>query len=403
MWRYAWRETIRHKGRTIGNVAGYALAVALMVILVSVLSASNAAATEVFSSTGTHFIVFLPECTSDDCPADLIDPVNEGFTANGSPSKLIDIDLVEEVKALSTVADAAPALYFKMLDPSTGKTFTIIGLSVLDSAAVRTTTCAATDVVSGRYLLPDDKNLVMLEEAFAYARALPPGLPLDIAGQRFTVAGVINPGIRPAKADVYMKMDEALRVINSRLYTPVEAKMNIVLVESAGATVHKQTIADVRAVLGERSLISTYACSAPAASAMGINENGLKSITFIVAMAVVAMALKSQYSSVVERRFDIGIMKSIGWSNRRVAAQLFSESLVQGLFGAIVGVGLALTIVFFVPLEQITGIAAVADLTVPWAAVGWGFGLALLGGIIAGVLPGLAAARLKPADILRRL
>ena len=403
MWQYAWRETIRHTGRTIGNMLGYLLAVAMMVVLVSVLSYSSAAANEVLTTTGTHFIAFLPECTSDECPADLIDSVNEGFTANGSSSKLMDTQIVEDVKALPTVADAAPALYFKMLDPATGKTFTIIGLSTLDTIAVRTTTCAATDIVTGRFLLPDDRNLVMLEEAFAYARLLPAGLPIDIGGERFTVAGIINPGIRPAKADIYMKMDEALRVINSRLYTPIKAKMNIVLVESAGAAVHQQAIKDVQELLGERSLISTYGCSTPATAAMGINENGLKSITFIVALAVIAFALKSQYSSVIERRYDIGILKAIGWSDGRVVRQLLGESLIQAGGGGLLGVLLALGIILWIPIESIIGIDAVAGVGVSGPAVGLGLGLALAGGLFAGILPGLAAAKMRPADTLRRL
>ena len=403
MWRYSWRETVRHMGRTIGNVLGYLLAVTLMVVLVAVLSYSNAVSGEILTTTGTHFIAFMPECVSEECPADLIDPVNEGFVTNGSPSKLLDVSLIEEVKALPTVAGAAPGLYFKMLDPATGKAFTIIGLSDLDSTAVATTTCAATDVVTGRFLLPGDRNLVMLEEAFAYARLIPAGLPIDIGGQRFTVAGIIDPGIRPAKADIYMRMDEALSVINSRLYTPIEAKMNIILVESAGAAVHQQALKDVQRVLGERGLISTYACSEPAATAMGINENGLKSITFIVALAVIAFALKSQYSSVIERRYDIGILKAIGWSDSRIVRQLLGESLIQAGSGGLLGIILAVGIILWIPLERITGVASTTGIEITASSLILGFGLAFAGGLVAGVLPGFAAAKMKPADILRRL
>jgi putative ABC transport system permease protein len=136
---------------------------------------------------------------------------------------------------------------------------------------------------------------------------------------------------------------------------------------------------------------------------MGINENGLRSITFIVALAVIAFVLKSQYSSVIERRFDIGILKAIGWSDGRVVSQLLGESLIQAGGGGLMGLLAAIGIIFWVPIDSVTGIDAIAGVGVSELAVALGFGLALAGGLVAGILPGLAAVRMRPADILRRL
>ena len=74
MWEYAWRETVRRKGRTFANILGYLLAVAIMVVLVTTLVFSKEAASAVLTSTGTHFIGFIPLCeTTEVCSVDLLD------------------------------------------------------------------------------------------------------------------------------------------------------------------------------------------------------------------------------------------------------------------------------------------------------------------------------------------
>ena len=44
---------------------------------------------------------------------------------------------------------------------------------------------------------------------------------MTIANKDYTVAGIVNPGVRPAKADVYMLFRDAEKAINSRLQTPL--------------------------------------------------------------------------------------------------------------------------------------------------------------------------------------
>ena len=221
MWRYAWRETVRRKGRTVANVLGYLLAVAIMVVLVTVLLFSQEAHSAVLTSTGTHFIGFIPECKAEGCSATLIDPDNEGFLANGAPAKLFSIDTVHQISELSTVADASPYLLFKFKDPADGSIFTVGGFDPARPVSTSSTVCSAAHIVYGRFLQPGDTGLVMLEESFAVSRSLPVGSPITIAGDEFTVAGIVAPGIRPGKADIYMTFEDAQLVINKRLIIPI--------------------------------------------------------------------------------------------------------------------------------------------------------------------------------------
>jgi putative ABC transport system permease protein len=99
--------------------------------------------------------------------------------------------------------------------------------------------------------------------------------------------------------------------------------------------------------------------------------------------------------SVLERRSEIGLRRSLGARRGQIRLQFLSEAVLLSALGGIVGVAL--------------GVLATAvyagsqgwSLVVP--PLGWagGFGAALLIGAVAGLLPALRAARLSPTEALR--
>jgi len=135
-------------------------------------------------------------------------------------------------------------------------------------------------------------------------------------------------------------------------------------------------------------------------------------------------------SSVTKRIRELGTLKAIGWSQRLVVRQVTGESLIQGLLGGLIGVVVgvigALAIGAFGPTLEAT-VSAVADQGPQFAGpfgqgavepsatevaldapvsptiVLWAVGLALLGGLVAGVVGSLRASRLRPADALRHI
>jgi putative ABC transport system permease protein len=112
-------------------------------------------------------------------------------------------------------------------------------------------------------------------------------------------------------------------------------------------------------------------------------------------------SLKSQFGSVVERTREIGILKAIGWTDSDITKQVFLESLLQGLAGGVIGVGFAYIVTLFIPQLGLLPIQNLV-LTISPLIVILGFTTSLSGGIIAGVFPAWRAAKLQPADALRR-
>ncbi|MBW4445121.1 MAG: ABC transporter permease [Plectolyngbya sp. WJT66-NPBG17] len=99
--------------------------------------------------------------------------------------------------------------------------------------------------------------------------------------------------------------------------------------------------------------------------------------------------------SVVERTREIGVRKAIGATNSAVLSQFLTEAILVSLLGGAIGVGAGLGLAF----------AASSVFSFPFVVSGFaiasGLTLALVVGLIAGVIPARNAARLDPIAALR--
>jgi putative ABC transport system permease protein len=163
-------------------------------------------------------------------------------------------------------------------------------------------------------------------------------------------------------------------------------------------------------------------------------------LTVVALIAAFLIASLLTLSSVAKRIRELGTLKALGWPQRKVVRQVTGESVAQGALGGIIGgiVGIAAAAAI-----NAVGITLEASVAAAENAGGAGFGgpgggppgaggfgqgavqsgsttvsleapvdfslillaigLALLGGLIAGSVGGLRAARLRPADALRHI
>ena len=401
---YAWREITRRKNRSAWNIIGYIIAVTFLIITLSFTGSSSRGTGNALKYTGAQFIGFIYATSLHDTTIRFIDPDHEGFFIFNNPTILFPVPLIEDIRKSPNVKNAAPLLTFTLItDPYVNRSWIIAGFDPTDMESVRMNSCSNTDIVQGRLIQPGDSGVVLLEQTFADAERYNVDDNIYLGDKEFRILGILSPGTRPAKADIYLPLEEATEVLNTRLKQPVANVVNVVLVDGASSLLVKSAMKDVKEILGFNSSTIGYGCFNPAGTAIGITMKGMKLLSLIVFISIILLILISQYYAVIERGSDIGILKAIGWSQRSLVTQVVAESFILSFFGGLAGCFTAVLLYAIFPVNKWLGLdesfISSPDLIIFLS----GFILTVLAGVVAGGFAAIMSARLKPADILRKL
>jgi ABC-type antimicrobial peptide transport system permease subunit len=278
-------------------------------------------------------------------------------------------------------------------------------------------------VTKGRYFSAAGGREALIATSYAARQKLKVGSSLDLNGTTFTVIGLVSPPLGGQTADVYLP----LKQLQTLAHQPGVA--NVVFVRASKSS----SVAQVKNELTQQLQGAQVATAQDVADrvtgslvdAANLTHNLGLVLEIIVAAAAFLMAALLTLSSVGKRVRELGTLKAIGWTQRLVVRQVVGESVAQGALGAAVGIVLgvaaALIIGAFGPTltassttgsaSDLLGSAAVRtahetlSLHAPLSVliVLLGLVLALAGGLIAGAAGGLRAARLRPAEAMRRV
>jgi ABC-type antimicrobial peptide transport system permease subunit len=284
-------------------------------------------------------------------------------------------------------------------------------------------------VTTGRYFRAGDAREAILNESYASREGIELGETVPLGGKRFTVVGIAETPLGGQSSDVYVKLSQ-LQELSDRA-----GRVNTVYVRAESSD-------DVAAVAGsiEKTLDGASVTTAEdLADRVSGTLVDAKNIAGTLGTALMIVGLLSAFliaslltlSSVTKRIRELGTLKALGWPQRLVVRQVTGESLLQGLLGGalgvVLGIGGALLVGALAPtLEATVGAAesgagprfmgafgqgaveipstdVALDAPVSVALVLAAVGLALLGGLVAGAVGSLRAARLRPADALRHI
>lgn len=123
--------------------------------------------------------------------------------------------------------------------------------------------------------------------------------------------------------------------------------------------------------------------------------------SFVVAIVAVGIA-SVLVVSVVQKQREIGILRAMGTSPRRIMLVFLLQGAIYGLVGSVLGVGLALGLLefFSTVFRNADGSSLFAAEVAP-ALIARVCGLAVLVGLMAAALPSRSAARLDPVQAIR--
>jgi putative ABC transport system permease protein len=126
-------------------------------------------------------------------------------------------------------------------------------------------------------------------------------------------------------------------------------------------------------------------------------------VGFLVVAAIVLIAANTAAMSIRERMGEVAVLKTIGFRRWLVFTLLLSEALLVAGLGGVLGVGPAYIVLNAGKSSWSPFLGPFATFIMPVSVMIQGVFLALLVGMLAGVIPSRGAARLNVAAALRQL
>jgi putative ABC transport system permease protein len=278
-------------------------------------------------------------------------------------------------------------------------------------------------VTKGRFLAPAGGKEALVSTTYAAKHSLKVGSPLDLNGTSFAVVGLVNPPLGGQSADVYLPLARLQKLAHET------GLANVILVRATSSSKVGAVQAAIKRALPQAQIASSKQVadkiSGSLVDASNLSHNLGLVLSIVAAAAAFLLAALLALSSVGKRVRELGTLKALGWTQRMVVRQIAGESLAQGAVGGVLGIAIgvvaALAISAFGPTltaSSATGggssllgagsartATSSVSLTAPVGGtiLAVGFGLALLGGLVAGTAAALRAARLRPADALRQM
>jgi putative ABC transport system permease protein len=365
------------------SALGIALGVAAIVAVLGLSASSQAGLLAEIDKLGTNLLTVTNGQTLFGDTAEL---------PTAAPGMIRRIGPVTEVQETGTTSANA---YRSPLIPSVNTN--AISVQAASLGLLSTVGC---QVASGRYLNAATSRLPVAVLGAAAASRLGidriyPGERIWVGGQWFYLAGILTSAVLAPEidssvlvgfraAEKYLGFDGHPTTVYVRTDTSQVAAVQSVLAATANPeSPNEVDVSQPSAALSAR---------AAAQGAFNSLFLGLGAVSLLVGAVGVANIM---LISVLERRSEIGLRRSLGATRGQIRVQFLAEAVLLAVIGGAVGVaaGVLSTVIYASNRGWSVSVPAVA-----WAG---GLGAALVIGAVAGLLPAIRAARLSPTEALR--
>lgn len=411
--RYLVKELYHRKRRTLAAVFGLSIGVAVLITINALSVAYREAAHRPLADIGADITIQR----SGNVPEQLEGPV---FACS---AVTIHKKEVEKIQHLSGVQGLGQALLLWVFDPS--KFTIVLGIDVENPVGPSILRAFVTE---GRFL-EMGQTQALVEATYARQFDIAVGDSVSVADKTYPVAGIVDAS-RAAKiavANVYLPLNEAQKIAVASKQVQAVSPFASEDVNLLFLKVEQDKISAVgtaaKHILGKKAVVATPDSFLKLlGSLFALSDKFGLAASAIAIFITVLIVFKTMAGNVTERASEIGVLKTVGWTNRNVFFQILGESLAQGFMGGFLGllisIGLGFGFSFLevnIPIpwemsptphflpggdEQIFKSLRL-PVHIPWRLACFGVLLStLLGGLTGGMLS-RHIARIKPSEVLR--
>ena len=119
-------------------------------------------------------------------------------------------------------------------------------------------------------------------------------------------------------------------------------------------------------------------------------------ITIVGLLASALGIFTTMTTTVIERQKEIGLMKSVGAENKRILALFFSEAIIIGILGGILGYFIGTILAQFIGISVFNTVISPRYEIIPLV-----IGISLVVVLLSSIIPVRRAVKIEPAIVLR--
>ena len=369
---YIWRNLLQRKVRTGLSMLGVSVSVAGIVALISVALGMESSLDDYMEASGASLLVISRNV------ADLI------FST-------VTTDDIEAIRAMPGVESTSRSNFHMARTPHTGNGPAPIPLILCfgrypDEELIQK---YRRFLVEGR--LFEEETEILASQYVAEVLDWKLGTKVPLFGAEYTVVGIYNSNIAWENGGILIHADVLAQQLGRREnYTLVFVYTAPAAGEAVKTRIDEQ--------LPHLIAVPPAELTTQFADQLEIIDEFIAIITIIALVVGVLGVLNTMMMSVSERTREIGMLRALGWSKRRVLTTIIVEGVLLSIIGGAVGLVLGV-----VGTEALIGLFPDAYLVAQYTAATFVKGalVALVVGVLAAFYPALRAASLKPVEALR--
>ena len=304
--------------------------------------------------------------------------------AAASALSSLDEQLANKIKVIPGVTYVSRMVLSSLTLPEGGGIFMLQGYSPSEVAIRRFQPVEGSQITGNRQ--------VMLGRVMAESMNRTVGDTVVLSDKRFKVVGIFETGVSWEEMGGVVTLRDAQNMAGK----PHQVTMLAVNVEDTNQSRELSALINDRFPSLQADLNSDFLEKLPE---MQYTNLLMAAITILSVFVGGLAVLNTMLMAVVERTREIGILRALGWKQLRILRMILSEAALLGILGGILGVGIAFGMTGL--LGELPGIGQALDPVWKSDIFLRGGLVAILLGLLGGLLPALRATQLQPTEALR--
>jgi len=365
------KNPFRNKSRAALAIVGISIGIATIVLLGAITAGLVENVDNQIRQGGADFVV-TGNASSDPASMTGSEEINESWISN-----------INNISGVNKVAGVYMSKVF--INPKTG--YPLVGLNSKDANFMDIA------ITKGR-LYDDSKDEIILGKLSSEELNKTVNDYITLKGKEYKIVGIYESGNPNIDYCGFAGMDNVQTLADSSqnsnismIYAKIDKGANVEEVTKKIEDKYKDNVTVVTSLSDLESLSAQL--DMINAATFGIS---------LLAIIVGAIGIiNTMFTAVYERTRELGVLKAIGWRNRKILTMILGESLVLTISAGIVGSILGIVAAILINYTGIMGTNATVLTLTPFIQA---FAVAIVVGLIGGFYPAWRATRLQPTEAL---